>query len=102
MRNGEFENIRKRAVASYMETLADVEQTDAPTSLLTWFILPVWLWEVFKTVLGFGVGVMVSIGGHFIAILIAPFAGLYAMFDTLWLMTWFFARIIDKMVGEEK
>ena len=102
MRNGEFENIRKRAVASYMDTLADVEQADAPRWLLTLCILPVWLWEVFKTVLGFGVGVMVSIGGHFIAMLIAPFAGLYAMVDTLWLMTWFFARIIDKMVGEEK
>ena len=102
MRNGEFENIRKRAVASYMDTLADVEQADAPRWLLTLCILPVWLWEVFKAVLGFGLGIVLTIGTYIVAMAVTPFAGLYAMFDTLWLMSWFFARIIDKMVGEEK
>lgn len=101
MRKDEFNQIRQRAIASYMEALKDVGPVNAPRWLLTLGIIPVFLWEALKVTGRFFIGMLVIVTSAIVATAIAPFLGLYALFDTLWVMAWFFARILDKMTGEQ-
>lgn len=85
-----------------MDALKDVGPVNAPRWLLVLGIIPVFLWEATKVTCRFIIGMLIIMVSAIVAVAIAPFIGLYALFDTLWIMAWFFARILDKMTGEQQ
>ena len=90
MPKGSFRSIRDDSIESMKEALAAVEPIDVPKGIITFLIIPVWLWEGCKILAKFTFRML-------IACLVLPVTSLYYLVDTFIIMTWFFWHIVLKM-----
>lgn len=97
-----FKLFRKLSIEALQQGLNSVEKVNAPRWLITLLISPVFLFETLKLFVKTMYTMLVNIAYNLLALVMAPFIGLYVFVDIWMIMAWFFGRIINKMAtGKE-